>query len=116
MANSITFLTKVRDNWGIIVSLAALFAWIIGQIIIVTNSIAVTNLAIEDNKQHIQEVKITAKEHMTSETGHTKVAERLIKVETEVKHINTTQTVNFSEIKDQLKTIQQDVKKVMRGR
>ena len=115
MAETITFWAKVKDNWGVIVSLAALFAWIISQIIIATNSIAVTNIAIEDNKQHIQEVKTTAKEHMTSETGHTKVAERLIKVETEVKHINTTQTVNFSEIKDQLKIIQQDVK-VMRGR
>lgn len=115
MSEPVTFWAKVKDNWGVIVSLSALFAGIISQIIIVANAVAVTNIAIEDNKQRLQEVKITAKEHMTSETGHTKVAERLIKVETEVKHINTTQTVNFSEIKDQLKIIQQDVK-VMRGR
>jgi len=112
---TITFWTKLRDNWGVIVSLAALFAWIISQIIMATNSIAVTNLAIEDNKQHIQEVRDVAKDHMSSDTGHSKVAERLIKVETEVKHINTTQTVNFRDIKDQLKIIQQDVK-VRRGR
>ena len=52
---------------------------------------------------------------MNSDTGHAKVAERLIKVETEVKHINTTQTTNFRDIKDQLKVIQQDVKG-LRGR
>lgn len=115
MSETVTFWAKMKDNWGVIVSLSALFVGIISQIIVVANAVAVTNIAIEDNKQRLQEVKITAKEHMTSGVGHTKVAERLIKVETEVKHINTTQTVNFSEIKDQLKIIQQDVK-VMRGR
>ena len=112
MANAVTFWSKLRDNWGIIVSLAALFAWIISQIIIASSAIVVTNLAIDDNKQSIQEVRTATKEHMSSETGHAKVAERLIKVETEVKHINTTQTTNFKDIKDQLKVIQQDVKEI----
>ena len=115
MAETTSLWTKIRENWGVIVSLAALFAWIISQIIIATNSIAMTTLAIEDNKRNIQEVRAEAKSHTNSDTGHSKVAERLIKVETEVKHINTTQTTNFKDIKDQLKIIQQDVK-VMRGR
>jgi len=115
VAESIPLWTKVRENWGVIVSVAALFAWIIGQIVLVTNSIAMTGLALEDNKRHIQEIRSEAKAHMSSDTGHSKVAERLIKVETEVKHINVTQTTNFRDIKDQLKIIQQDVK-VMRGR
>ena len=115
MANSVTFWSKMKDNWAIIVSLAALFAWIISQIIIAANAIAVTNLDIADNKQNIQEVRTENRAHTNSETGHAKVAERLIKVETEVKHINTTQTTNFRDIKDQLKVIQQDVKEI-RGR
>ena len=115
MANSVTLWSKVKDNWGIIVSLVALFAWIISQIIIATNAIAITSLAIEDNKHSIHEVRTESRNHMKSETGHSKVAERLIKVETEVKHINTTQTANFKDIKDQLKVIQQDVKEI-RGR
>ena len=112
MASSVTFGSKIRDNWGVIVSLVALFAWIISQIIIATNAIAVTNLSIDDNKRSIEEVKKDTKLHMNSDTGHAKVAERLIKVETEVKHINTTQTTNFRDIKDQLKVIQQDVKEI----
>lgn len=115
MGEAATFWTKVRENWGVIVSLVALLAWIVSQIIIVTNAIAVTSLAIEDNKQDIEEIKLEAKSHTSSDTGHSKMAERLIKVETEVKHINMTQTTNFKDIKDQLKIIQQDVK-VMRSR
>lgn len=110
MASSTTFWSKIRDNWGIIVSLAALFAWIISQIVVVTNAVAVTKIAIDNNKKYVQEVKSEVKSHTDSDTGHAKVAERLIKVETEVKHINTTQTTNFKDIKDQLKIIQQDVK------
>jgi hypothetical protein len=115
MSETTTFWTKVRENWGIIVSLVALLAWIVSQIIIVSNALAVQTLTVEDNKQSIEEVKSEAKSHTSSDTGHSKVAERLIKVETEVKHINMTQTTNFKDIKDQLKIIQQDVK-VMRSR
>ncbi len=107
---NMSFWEKVKDNWGIICTLVAVFAWIISQVIVATNAISVAQASIVDNKKSIIEAKEETHAHVKSETGHSKVAERLIKVETEVKHINTTQTSNFRDIKEQLKIIQQDVK------
>jgi len=110
-----TFLEKVKGNWILISAFVVVSAWVIGQVIIVTNAVTIVQYEIKDNKKHISEIKLDTKEHVTSDTGHSKLSERMIKVETEVKHINTMQTTNFKDIKDQLKIIQQDVK-VVRGR
>ena len=115
MPESQSLFRRIKQNWEFMVGAAALFAWIITQIIVAMNSISVANMSIAENKEDIQEVQVKIKEHDTSGSSHFTLSERMTKVEAEVKHIQTTQTINFRDIKDQLKTIQQDVK-VVRGR
>ena len=110
MSDANGFFSKVKSNWGIIVALCGLFAWIIAQVINVTYSISAANASIDNNKQDIEATQTQMAEHKSSETGHYKLSERMIKVETDVNHINITQTTNFKDIKDQLKVIQADVK------
>ena len=115
MSNSQGLYGKMRENWGIIVSLVALFAWIITQIIVATQEISTMQHVLQDTQKGVDMGRQQFEAHTGSETGHYKLSARLIKVETEVNHINTTQKTNFKDIKEQLKTIQVDVKEI-RGR
>ena len=95
-----------------VVTGVAVLSWAISQSIMAASAITTMKSEIKNNQTGVELVSSVVEDHVNSESGHSKISERLIKLESDVGHIDTTQSDNFRDIKDQLKIIQQDVKRL----
>ena len=107
------FIGKVLHYWPIIVGTVAFLAWAIASIAAASVNVAVVEGAVKDHSDQIKAVSGDVESHR-KDGDHPRTNERLIKLESEVKHIQTTQTENFKDIKKQLNTMQQDIKTLPR--
>ena len=103
---------KVRENWVFVVSAVGALSWLTSQAIIATTAITTAQAEIKSNRDSIEVISSSMDAHVESPSGHNRITERLIKLESDVSHIDSTQSDNFKDIKDQLKIIQEDVKRL----
>ena len=108
------FWGTVRTNWPLIVGTVALLAWIVGQIVSASVTMADVNERIRTTESDVVEISKDLDQHEKA-GSHPQINERLIRVETEVIHINTTQSQSFKDIKSQLNVMQDDIKDLGRN-
>ena len=107
------FLGKIRFYWPIIAGFVALLAWAITSIATASVSVSTVEHILEDHSGEISKVSRDMDTHK-NEGNHPKTNERLVKLESEVRHLQTTQSENFKDIKKQLNIMQQDIKSLPR--
>jgi TolA-binding protein len=107
------FTDKVLKLWPILVGTVAFLAWAIASIAAASVNVATAETALKDHSDKIEKVSKSVDNHKHS-GDHPRTNERLIKLESEVKHIQNTQTQNFKDIKKQLTIMQQDIKTLPR--
>jgi len=107
------FTDKVLKLWPILVGTVAFLAWAIASIAAASVNVATAETTIQNQQVKLDSLVKGVEAHKHS-GDHPRTNERLIKLESEVKHIQNTQTQNFKDIKKQLTIMQQDIKTLPR--
>ena len=105
--SKMSVMSKIQTYWPIFVGIVIAVVWITSTAISASLSVANIESGVEVNKKDIE--KITGKTEGHQKTIST-VSERLIAVESEVKHIRVNQSENHKDIKSELKTLRRDIK------
>ena len=111
MANG--FLSSVKGYWPLILGVVAVISWFTSQLVTASFTVADVNDSITRNAEEISDLDKDLDKHQEGD-GHPQMNERLIRVETEVNHINRTQSQSFQDIKTQLNVMQDDIKDINR--
>ena len=111
MANGL--LKSIKGYWPLILGVVAVISWFTSQIVTASFTVADVNDSITRNAEDIGELDKDLNKHQEGD-GHPQLNERLIRVETEVIHINRTQSQSFQDIKTQLNVMQDDIKDINR--
>ena len=104
MPSNGNFLKKVKDSWPLILGFVSILAWIITSIASASVSVGAVKHELQDHEEKIVSTEEDLKSHKDN-GSHKNTSERLIKLESDVNHIQTTQSENFKDIKDQLNTL-----------
>ena len=105
------FSTKVKTYWPIFAGVCVAVAWTVTSLLSASLSLAEVQSNVDFNKRDIEEVST---ETTNQGKSISKVNERLIVLESEVKHIRTNQTENHKDIRKRLDDLMDDVKKISR--
>jgi len=102
-------LARLRAYWPIIVSIGCLLLWGVTSSVSAALSLATIQSDVELNKEKVGAI---SKEMKVQDKTSQDTSDRLLKVEIEVNHIRVYQKENHKEIKQQLNTMQQDIKRM----
>ena len=106
-------LNAIKKHWYLVLALAAALSWFTSQVVDASATMSDINDSIQRNQEKIVDLEGDVEKHQDGD-GHPQFNERLIRVETEVIHINRTQSQSFQDIKEQLNTMQDDIKDISR--
>ena len=106
-------LDTMKKHWHLVVGVVAVLSWFTSQVVTASYTMADVNDSIQSNQEKIVDLEEDVEKHQDGD-GHPQLNERLIRVETEVIHINRTQSQSFQDIKEQLNTMQDDIKEINR--
>jgi hypothetical protein len=106
-------LSTMKKHWHLVVGVVAILSWFTSQVVTASATLSDVNDSIQNNQEKIVDLESDLDKHQEGD-GHPQLSERLIRVETEVIHINRTQSQSFQDIKTQLNVMQDDIKDINR--
>ncbi len=109
-----SILESLKKHWYLVLAIVGFLVWFTDKVVEASNTLSDVHESIQDNEDEIVELKKDAEKHETS-VGHSQLSERLIRVETELVHINKSQSESFQDIKLQLNILQQDIKEISKN-
>tara|TARA_R100001126_G_C4700899_1_gene90175 strand:+ start:63 stop:404 length:342 start_codon:yes stop_codon:yes gene_type:complete len=107
-------LDAVKKHWYLVLAIVGALSWFTSQVVGASATMADINDSIQRNQEKIVDLEEDVEKHEEG-VGHPQVNERLIRVETELIHINRSQLESFQDIKLQLNTMQEDIKEINRN-
>lgn len=107
-------LDTVKKHWHLVLAVVAFLLWFSNQVSSASSTMADITDSIQHSQEKIVDLEEDVEKHEES-VGHPQVNERLIRVETELIHINRSQSEGFQDIKLQLNTMQEDIKEITRN-
>ena len=82
-------LDTMKKHWHLVVGVVAVLSWFTSQVVTASYTMADVNDSIQSNQEKIVDLEEDVEKHQDGD-GHPQLNERLIRVETEVIHINRT--------------------------
>ena len=110
------FVSKLKNAWPFVLAFIAILSWIVSQAVTASDfqgKVSRNEENIESVSNNVDKVSGDVGVH-EKEGVHPQLNEKLIRLETDVNHIKIHQSTNFSEIKDTLNIMQQDIKEMNR--
>ena len=104
-----TLFSKIQAYWPIFVAVVVATVWITSTVVNASLSVASVKSDVEINRRDIAREAEKIEGHQKTAS---KVNERLMGVETDIKHIRSQQTQNHEDIKSELKILRRDIKKM----
>ena len=107
-------LDAIKKHWYLVLGIAGFLLWFTSQVVAASGTLSDLHESINHNEEEILDLKEDVEKHETS-VGHPQLSDRLIRVETELVHINKSQSESFQDIKLQLNILQQDIKEISKN-
>lgn len=104
-----TLFSKIQTYWPIFVAVVVAVVWVTSTVVSASLSVASVKSDVEINRRDIVKGAEKTDEHQKTSS---KVNERLMGVETDIKHIRSQQTQNHEDIKSELKILRRDIRKM----
>jgi len=104
-----TMMSKIQTYWPIFVAVVVAVVWVTSTVVSASLSVASVKSDVEINRRDIAKGDEKVENHQKTVR---KVNNRLITVETDIKHIRVQQKQNHEDIKSELRILRQDIKKM----
>lgn len=103
------FSSKLKNVWPFVLAFIGLLSWVVSQAVTASEFKG----KVSRNAEKIESIEHDVEEH--EKVGrHPKINEKLILLESDIKHIKINQSANFDTIKETLNVMQEDLKTINR--